>query len=78
MHLSDQTACLCRVLLGWLHTISQHLNTTETKILVQTGGPGEGFEVQKYGDGRVALIGFPSVGAAPCLNVIEMCVKVPV
>jgi ribosome-interacting GTPase 1 len=23
----------------------------------QTGGPGEGFDVQKYGDGRVALIG---------------------
>ena len=23
-------------------------------------GKGEGFEVQKYGDGRVALIGFPS------------------
>ena len=26
----------------------------------QSGGAGEGFEVTKYGDGRVALIGFPS------------------
>jgi hypothetical protein len=26
----------------------------------QSGGTGEGFEVTKYGDGRVALIGFPS------------------
>eukprot|EP00887_Chlorella_sp_A99_P006467 scaffold3.g6467.t1 len=30
------------------------------------GGGGEGFEVQKYGDGRVALIGFPSVGESQC------------
>jgi ribosome-interacting GTPase 1 len=35
---------------------------------VQTGGPGEGFEVQKYGDGRVALIGFPSVGKSTLLS----------
>ncbi len=32
----------------------------------QAGGGGEGFEVQKYGDGRVALIGFPSGKASPC------------
>lgn len=32
----------------------------------QGGATGEGFEVQKYGDGRVALIGFPS-GAPSCL-----------
>lgn len=35
---------------------------------MQTGGPGEGFEVQKYGDGRVALIGFPSVGKSTLLS----------
>lgn len=35
---------------------------------MQTGGAGEGFEVQKYGDGRVALIGFPSVGKSTLLN----------
>ena len=35
---------------------------------MQAGGPGEGFEVQKYGDARVALIGFPSVGKSSLLN----------
>ena len=35
---------------------------------VQAGGAGEGFEVQKYGDGRVALIGFPSVGKSTLLS----------
>jgi uncharacterized protein len=35
----------------------------------KTGGSGqEGFEVQKYGDGRVALIGFPSVGKSTLLT----------
>lgn len=32
------------------------------------GGGGEGFEVTKYGDGRVALIGFPSVGKSTLLT----------
>jgi small GTP-binding protein len=32
------------------------------------GGGGEGFDVQKYGDGRVALIGFPSVGKSSLLT----------
>lgn len=41
--------------------------------LVQTGGSGgEGFEVQKYGDGRVALIGFPS-GAWWAANLRRRC-----
>ena len=39
-------------------------------IDVQSGGAGEGFEVQKYGDGRVALIGFPSVGKSSLLNLL--------
>ncbi len=34
------------------------------------GGPGEGFSVAKSGDGRVALIGFPSVGKSSLLNYI--------
>lgn len=34
------------------------------------GGAGDGFEVQKYGDGRVALIGFPSVGKSTLLTVL--------
>jgi ribosome-interacting GTPase 1 len=32
------------------------------------GSTGEGFEVGKFGDGRVALIGFPSVGKSTLLN----------
>eukprot|EP00891_Asterochloris_glomerata_P004664 jgi/Astpho2/4664/Aster-00228 len=33
-------------------------------------GGGEGFEVQKYGDGRCALIGFPSVGKSTLLTLL--------
>lgn len=46
----------------------QRRNSTAKWFVVQTGGPGEGFEVQKYGDGRVALIGFPSVGKSTLLS----------
>jgi ribosome-interacting GTPase 1 len=34
------------------------------------GGPGAGFAVAKSGDGRVALIGFPSVGKSSLLNAV--------
>ena len=37
-------------------------------MLQSSGGGGEGFEVTKYGDGRVALIGFPSVGKSTLLT----------
>jgi hypothetical protein len=37
--------------------------------IAQTGGGGgDGFEVTKFGDGRVALIGFPSVGKSTLLT----------
>ncbi|PHU01105.1 hypothetical protein BC332_30892 [Capsicum chinense] len=35
-----------------------------------SGGAGEGFEVTKYGHGRVALIGFPSVGKSTLLTML--------
>mmetsp|Transcript_8943 Transcript_8943/g.25744 ORF Transcript_8943/g.25744 Transcript_8943/m.25744 type:complete len:400 (-) Transcript_8943:115-1314(-) len=41
---------------------------TELQAPSKSGGPGEGFDVQKYGDGRVALIGFPSVGKSTLLT----------
>ena len=36
----------------------------------KTGGKTEGFDVGKYGDARVALIGFPSVGKSTLLSTI--------
>ena len=33
-------------------------------------GGGEGFEVARYGDGRIALIGFPSVGKSTLLTAL--------
>ncbi|KAL5723884.1 hypothetical protein ACHQM5_007223 [Ranunculus cassubicifolius] len=35
-----------------------------------TSGAGEGFEVTKFGHGRVALIGFPSVGKSTLLTML--------
>mmetsp|Transcript_10696 Transcript_10696/g.19528 ORF Transcript_10696/g.19528 Transcript_10696/m.19528 type:complete len:399 (-) Transcript_10696:524-1720(-) len=43
---------------------------TELQAPATKGGPSDGFEVQKYGDGRVALIGFPSVGKSSLLTIV--------
>lgn len=59
---------------------SYHLGTLKAKLaklrselfLEQSGGGGgsggEGFDVARNGDARVALIGFPSVGKSSLLN----------
>lgn len=36
----------------------------------KSGGKGEGFDVMKSGDARVALIGFPSVGKSTFLSTV--------
>lgn len=36
----------------------------------KSGPAGEGFEVEKHGHARVAMIGFPSVGKSSMLNVL--------
>lgn len=43
---------------------------TELQTPSSKGGGEAGFEVQKYGDGRVALIGFPSVGKSSLLTLL--------
>jgi len=35
-----------------------------------SGGKGEGFDVEKYGNSRIALIGFPSVGKSSMLTAL--------
>ena len=53
-----------------LCTLRAKLAKYRTELLAppKTGGAGEGFDVEKQGDARVALIGFPSVGKSTILN----------
>jgi small GTP-binding protein len=56
-----------------LGQLKAKLAKLRTELLAETkggGGPGqgEGFSVERCGDGRVALIGFPSVGKSSLLN----------
>lgn len=37
---------------------------------VKGGAKGEGFEVEKYGNARVCMIGFPSVGKSTMLTTL--------
>ena len=52
--------------------LKSQLSKLRTQLMMpaegNSGGGGQGFDVAKAGDGRVALIGFPSVGKSSLLN----------
>jgi ribosome-interacting GTPase 1 len=54
--------------LGQLKAKLAKLRTELQEPAGKSGGGEQGFEVQKFGDGRVALIGFPSVGKSTLLS----------
>uniref|UniRef100_A0A0G4H1I1 OBG-type G domain-containing protein n=1 Tax=Chromera velia CCMP2878 TaxID=1169474 RepID=A0A0G4H1I1_9ALVE len=56
--------------LGRLKAQLAKLKTQVLEGQKKTGGAGEGFEVQRYGDSRIALIGFPSVGKSSLLTAL--------
>ncbi|EKU21129.1 developmentally regulated g-protein 1 [Nannochloropsis gaditana CCMP526] len=58
-----------------LGALKARLAKLRSELLLETGskgpgGAGTGFEVARSGDGRVALIGFPSVGKSSLLNTL--------
>mmetsp|Transcript_5608 Transcript_5608/g.16531 ORF Transcript_5608/g.16531 Transcript_5608/m.16531 type:complete len:413 (+) Transcript_5608:2242-3480(+) len=58
---------------GHLGIIKAKLSKLRAELLSENssgGGGGEGFAVTKSGDGRVALIGFPSVGKSSLLSTL--------
>ena len=58
----------------WLNQRSSKLARLRAQLLEPGpgagGGPGAGFDVQKSGDARIALVGFPSVGKSTFLSKI--------
>jgi len=56
--------------LGTLKAKIAKLRTQLTEEAKSTKGEGEGFEVEKLGHARIAMIGFPSVGKSTMLNVL--------
>ena len=55
---------------GHLGLLKARLAKLRTMLLEPTasGSKGEGFAVEKYGDARVAMVGFPSVGKSTLLS----------
>jgi len=58
-----------------LGTLKAKLAKLRNELLVEQGGGsgaggGEGFDVARLGDARVALIGFPSVGKSTLLSAL--------
>ena len=56
--------------LGTLKAKLAKLRTQANEEGKSSGGDGEGFEVEKLGHARIAMIGFPSVGKSTMLNVL--------
>ena len=52
--------------------LKARLAKLKSELLVPSGGKGEGegFDVSSFGDGRIALIGFPSVGKSSLLSAL--------
>src|SRR5690349_9446678 len=42
----------------------------KAEVRSKSGGPGEGYQVRKTGDGTVILLGFPSTGKSTLLNTL--------
>ena len=58
---------------GHLGILKSKIAKLRTQLLEPEKGPGgesTGFEVTKYGDARIALIGFPSVGKSTALSLL--------
>ena len=53
-----------------LAMLRRELIKEENTVSAGPGGPGTGFEVQKHGHSRIAMIGFPSVGKSSFLNLV--------
>jgi len=53
-----------------LAMLRRQLIEEESKSTGGPGGPGTGFDVQKHGNSRIAMIGFPSVGKSSFLNLV--------
>ena len=69
----------CRLYCFYISATEYHLGTLKAKLAkyrtelmepTKKGEKGEGFEVLKSGDARVAMIGFPSVGKSTLLSAI--------
>lgn len=56
--------------LGLLKARLSKLRAQQQEGQASSGGASEGFSVQRHGDGRVALIGFPSVGKSSLLSAL--------
>ena len=69
-HFSSHALPSVRYHLGQLRAKIAKLRHELLEPAKKSGKPGEGFDVMKSGDARVALIGFPSVGKSSFLSAV--------